>query len=115
MAGTATPPNLISPTCRVKPPLSGVNAAVSSAAYTTTMEDTIDEKVREAVARCIPQNTVLRIRPVSTQIAAARPEDGVSPAMVAQELLAAGVAAGVPIEMEMPAVASASRGQRDDS
>ena len=66
------------------------------------MAETIDDAVRQAVARCIPENTVLRIRPVSTQIAAGHRHEGLSPGMVAEELLAAGVAAGVPIEIEMP-------------
>ncbi len=63
----------------------------------------IHDDVREAVARCIPDNTVLRICRISTKIAAAHAQEGLSPRKVAHELLAAGVAAGVPIEIEMPA------------
>jgi hypothetical protein len=53
----------------------------------------IHEKVRQAVAGCIPENTVLRIGPVAARIAG-HAEEGISPKIVAQELLEAGVAAG---------------------
>jgi hypothetical protein len=78
--------------------------------------DSIVDEVREAVARCIPENRVLRIRPVSAAIAASHAEEGLSPAIIAEELLAAGLAAGVPIENETPsdqAGGSATRRQPD--
>ncbi|HWT31718.1 MAG TPA: hypothetical protein VN240_11915 [Propylenella sp.] len=65
------------------------------------MANNIDDDVREAVARCIPDNSVLRIRPVSARIATSS-EVAVCPGAVARELMLAGVAAGVPIEIETP-------------
>jgi hypothetical protein len=66
------------------------------------MPETIYEKVRETVARCIPDNRLLRIRRVSTEIVACLSEEDLSPEIVPQELLAAGVAARLPIEIETP-------------
>ena len=65
------------------------------------MANNIDDDVRAAVARCIPGNSVLRIGPISTRIAE-ESDEAVSPGAVARELVLAGVAAGVPIEIEMP-------------
>jgi hypothetical protein len=64
------------------------------------MTQDIYDDIRRAVARCIPQNSMLRIGPLAASIA--ERHASVSARAVAEELLQAGVAAAVPIEIEMP-------------
>ena len=64
------------------------------------------------MAGCIPQNTLLRVRRLSAEIAARH--GGVSPHLVAEELIVAGVAARVPIEFDLPEASDMSDCLRSD-
>jgi hypothetical protein len=73
------------------------------------MPTTVQDDVRRAVARCIPRGEILRTGEIATQIAAIHKGEGVSTKTIADLLLQAGIAAGVPIEIETPKKASVQR------
>jgi hypothetical protein len=66
------------------------------------MTRTIHDDIRQEVARCAAEKAILRIAPVATRIAADHVDSGVSVNEIASRLLEAGIAAAVPLEIEMP-------------
>ena len=66
------------------------------------MTDKVFEEVRRAVADCIPGDRILRIWSVAEKIAERFAAERISSDVVARYLLEAGVAAGIPIEMDRP-------------
>ena len=65
------------------------------------MRYSVHEEIRREVARCIGQNTILRIAPAAMRIAA-RQRCSFTPASIALMLMRAGMAAAVPMEIETP-------------
>lgn len=66
------------------------------------MANAIHEAVQREVARCVNENAILRIAPAANRISARNLGGGYSANKVASMLLAAGIDAAVPIEIEMP-------------
>jgi hypothetical protein len=69
----------------------------------------IEEDVRRAVARCIEHGSMLRIRAASLQIKSRSKAMNPSAREIALDLLRAGIAARIPLEIELPAEAGEAR------
>lgn len=63
------------------------------------MPSSVYEDVRRAVARCIPDDRVLRVHEVAHRIAAAHAGGEALAKQVAEQLLAAAIAARVPVAL----------------
>ena len=69
----------------------------------------LDEEIRAVVSEAVLTDELVRVPVVAKHLAAAFPEEGAGEAEIAERLMAAGVSAGVPMEIagSKPALADA--------